>query len=115
MEQIIPIFRAEDAQAAARWYERLGFEKSGEHRFAPGLPLYVFLRRGDVQIHLSEHTGDARPDSLVYFWVDDIDPVAAEFDVDVRLQPWGRELEIRDPDGNRLRIAEPLDSSQSSA
>ena len=110
MEQIVPIFRAADARATARWYERLGFEKTGEHRFAPGLPLYVFLRRNDVQIHLSEHEGDATPDSLVYFWVDDVDAVAAAFDLIPEARPWGREIEIRDPDGNRLRIAERPDS-----
>jgi catechol 2,3-dioxygenase-like lactoylglutathione lyase family enzyme len=110
VERIVPIFRAEDASATARWYERLGFVKTGEHRFAIGLPLYVFLRRNDVEIHLSEHAGDATPDSLVYFWVDEIDAVAAEFDLTPQAQPWGREIEIRDPDGNRLRIAQSLDS-----
>ena len=106
MERIVPIFRTDDAAATARWYERLGFETTGEHRFAPGLPLYVFLRRNDVEIHLSEHTGDATPDSLVYFWVDDVDAIASEFDLVPERQPWGREVEIRDPDGNRLRIAQ---------
>ena len=110
MELIIPIFRAADAAATARWYGRLGFEKTGEHRFAPGLPLYVFLKRNDVEIHLSEHTGDATPDSLVYFWVDDVDAIAEEFDLVPTTQPWGREVEIRDPDGNRLRIAQRLDT-----
>ena len=90
--------------AASRWYERLGFAVVGEHRFADGLPLYLFLRRGDIYLHLSEHEGDARPGTLVYFYVDDVDAIAAEFAVPVTTQPWAREIELTDPDGNRLRI-----------
>lgn len=105
-ERMAPIFRVADGTAAARWYERLGFTVAGEHRFTPDLPLYVFLERGEIHLHLSEHTGDARPDTLVYLTVDDLDAVAAEFDVPVRVQPWGRELELTDPDGNRLRVGQ---------
>ncbi|WP_374109290.1 glyoxalase superfamily protein [Micromonospora sp. MH99] len=32
--------------------------KQWEHRFASDLPLYVSIALGDVDIHLSEHTGD---------------------------------------------------------
>lgn len=103
-EVIVPIFRVADGEAAARWYERLGFAVEGVHRFEPHLPAYVLLRRGDVWLHLSEHLGDARPGTLVYFWVDDVDVVAAEFGVDVEEQPWAREVELVDPDGNRLRV-----------
>ena len=108
-EQLIPIFRVDDGYATARWYARLGFEIVGEHRFAPDLPLYLFLERNGVSLHLSEHTGDARPGTLVYFWVDDVDGIAAEFGVDVSDQPWGREIKLTDPDGNRLRIAERVE------
>ena len=111
MEQLVPIFRATDALSAAEWYGRLGFELDGVHQFEPGFPRYAFLRRGAVWIHLSEHTGDAEPGGLAYFWVDDVDSIAAEFGVTPEDQPWGREIELRDPDGNRLRIAERNDHS----
>lgn len=100
----MPIFRVADGRAAAGWYERLGFTVEGEHRFSPDLPLYLYLRRGDCWLHLSEHAGDARPDTLVYLYVDDVDAIAAEFGARVRTQPWAREIELTDPDGNRLRI-----------
>ncbi len=103
-EALVPIFRVADGYATSRWYERLGFSVVGEHRFADGLPLYLFLQRGDIALHLSEHRGDARPDTLVYFYVDDVDSIAAEFDVEVTEQPWAREIQLTDPDGNRLRI-----------
>lgn len=105
-DELSPIFRVADARRAAAWYGRLGFEVEGEHRFAPGLPLYVFLRRNGASLHLSEHTGDARPGTLVYLRVDDVDAIAAEFGVSVEIQPWAREVKLTDPDGNRLRIGE---------
>lgn len=114
-ESIAPIFRVTDGRVTAQWYERLGFSVVGEHRFAPDLPLYLFLRRGDIHLHLSEHTGDARPDTLVYLFVDDVASIAETFGVEVDEQPWGPEVELVDPDGNRLRIgAAKLDAAQSS-
>lgn len=104
-ETMIPIFRVIDASKTAEWYARLGFTVTGEHRFAPGMPLYMFLERNGVELHLSEHTGDARPGTLVYFWVDDVDALAAELEVEIEVQPWAREIKLMDPDGNRLRIA----------
>lgn len=108
-EQLIPIFRVADGYATAKWYARLGFETVSEHRFAPDLPLYLFLERNGISLHLSEHKGDARPGTLVYFWVDDVDKIAAEFGAGIHDQPWGREIQLTDPDGNRLRIAERLE------
>ena len=104
-EKLVPIFRVADAAASAPWYRRLGFEVTGEHRFAPGMPAYMFLARGDVELHLSEHTGDARPGTLVYFWVDDVDAIATEFGTEVEAAPWAREALLVDPDGNRIRVA----------
>lgn len=103
-EELVPIFRADDGRASAAWYERLGFAVIGEHRFEPDLPLYLFLRRGDVHLHLSEHLGDAPPQSVAYFYVDDVDAIATAFDAPMRQQPWGPEVELTDPSGNRLRI-----------
>lgn len=103
-EELVPVFRVADGRASAVWYERLGFEITGEHRFEPGLPLYLFLRRGDVHLHLSEHLGDAPPESLAYFYVDDVDAVAADLGEAAQDVPWGREFDLTDPDGNRLRI-----------
>lgn len=102
---LIPIFRVSDGRGAAEWYRRWGFKVTGEHRFAPGLPLYLFLERNGAQLHLSEHTGDASPGGLAYMWVDDVDAIGQIFGVEVTEEPWGREIELVDPDGNRLRVA----------
>ena len=81
-------------------------QREFEHRFEPGLPLYMGIRRGSARMHLSEHLGDARPNTLVYMWVDDLDALSANFGTAVSIEPWGREIELTDPDGNRLRIAQ---------
>lgn len=109
-DQLVPIFRVRDGEAAVGWYEALGFDKVGEHRFEPGLPLYVFLRwrDGAAALHLSEHLGDAPPHSVAYFYVDDVAAVAERVGATVEEQPWGREIELTDPDGNRLRIGTVL-------
>ena len=104
-EKLVPILHVADAREAATWYARLDFSIESEHQFAPTLPVYAFLKRGDSQLHLSEHKGDARPDTLVYFYVDDVDSIAQEFGREVEEQPWGvREVCLTDPDGNRWRI-----------
>ncbi|RKT83180.1 hypothetical protein SAMN05421805_105342 [Saccharopolyspora antimicrobica] len=107
-EEVIPILHVADAAAAVAWYRRLGFGKEWEHRFEPGLPAFVEIARGRVRLFLSEHSGDARPDTLIYLRVRDVDAIAAEFAVPVEEAPWAREVELRDPDGNRLRIGTPV-------
>ena len=57
----------------------------------------MFLDRDGVQLHLSEHTGDARPGTLVYFWVENVDAIAVEFGAEIKDQPWGREIKLTDP------------------
>jgi catechol 2,3-dioxygenase-like lactoylglutathione lyase family enzyme len=104
-ERLAPVLHTTDADAAVAWYARLGFRKQWEHRFAPGLPRYVSIARHGMEIHLSEHTGDARPDTLLYLYVDDVDAVAAAYGgAEIEAVDWEREFSVTDPDGNRLRV-----------
>ena len=74
------------------------------HRFA----WFVSVARGRVRLYLSEHTGDARPNTLIHLNVKDVDAIAAEFGVSVDEEGLaGRECALEDPDGNRLRVATP--------
>lgn len=104
MSGAIPILPLRSGAQTVRWWERLGFTVEFEHRFAAGLPLYLGLRRGEAQVHLSEHAGDAQGPGLVYLWVLDVDAVATEFGVPVEDNDWGRDCQLTDPDGNRVRV-----------
>jgi catechol 2,3-dioxygenase-like lactoylglutathione lyase family enzyme len=105
-EEVVPVLYVEDAVRAVSWYERLGFVKEWEHQFEPGFPWFVSVARGHVRLYLSEHTGDARPDTLIHLYVKDVDRIAGEFGVTVdEAGLAGRETALVDPDGNRLRVA----------
>jgi len=107
-DEAIPILHVSDAARAVEWYRRLGYAEEWTHRFEPGMPAFVSLARdGAARLFLSEHRGDASPDTLVYLRVEDVDAVAKEFDAEIVDQPWAREVHVQDPDGNRLRIGAP--------
>jgi catechol 2,3-dioxygenase-like lactoylglutathione lyase family enzyme len=105
-EEVVPVLYVEDAVSAVAWYERLGFEKEWEHQFEPGFPWFVSVARGEVRLYLSEHKGDARPNTLIHLYVTDIERVSDEFGVPIDEEGLaGREAHLEDPDGNRLRVA----------
>jgi catechol 2,3-dioxygenase-like lactoylglutathione lyase family enzyme len=107
-EEIVPVLHVEEAPRAVAWYARLGFSKEWEHQFQPGFPWFVSVARGRVRIYLSEHQGDARPDTLIHLYVTDIEAVSEEFGIAVDEDGLaGRECHLVDPDGNRLRVATP--------
>lgn len=111
----IPVLLSLDEAKCRKFYcAFLGFEVLFEHRFAPHLPVYLGLRRGPVELHLSPHRGDATTGSAVFVWMTGIDDYRSELAersdghavpqaVD---QPWGREITLTDPFGNRLRFCE---------
>jgi catechol 2,3-dioxygenase-like lactoylglutathione lyase family enzyme len=105
-EQAIPVLRVADVSNSLTWYARLGFAEEWRHQFGDGYPWFVSILRGDVRLFLSEHEGDAPPDTLVHLRIDELDLVADELGERVRDQPWGRELAVKDPDGNRFRIGD---------
>lgn len=106
-ELLVPIFRVASVRQSALWYARLEFLLDDVHQFSPDLPLYGFLRRGDQWLHLSEHAGDAHPFGLAYFYVESdaaVTSIAAEFGTVVHDNDWGRDTQVVDPDGNRIRV-----------
>jgi len=102
----VPVLHVEDAARAVGWYARLGFSKEWEHQFEPGFPWFVSVTRGQVRLYLSEHKGDARPNTLIHLYVNDIEAVSDEFGIAIdEAGLAGRECDLEDPDGNRLRVA----------
>ena len=113
MEGMAPILHVADARASSEWYAQLGFEVESEHVFGPDWPLYVRLRRGPAQLHLSEHRLDGGPH--VYLYVHDVDSIIPAGAV-AEDYPWGmREARLIDPDGNEVRVGSPFRDRESAA
>lgn len=116
-----PILRIFDETKAREFYvDFLEFHIDWEHRFEPGLPLYMQVSQGDCCLHLSEHHGDCSPGSAVRIPSDDVAQmqqmlVAKQYKYarpGVHSTPWGtREMSIGDPFGNRLTFFTPFTNS----
>ncbi len=111
-----PVFRSFDAALARAFYVGwLGFDWTGEVRIPRDGPRYAFLRLGAFHLHLSEHHGDATPGSTAMVHVDGLRAWHAALPANPAMrpalvpQPWGLEMEVTDPFGNRLRF---LDQAQ---
>lgn len=113
----VPVLRVHDEALARQFYvDYLGFGVEWEHRFEPGMPLYLRVRRGRAVLDLSEHHGDGTPGTVVWVPVASADALHAELSrrpharlrpgVD-RDAPGGPTIEVIDPFGNVLRLCEP--------
>lgn len=106
-----PILRIFDAAKAREFYvDFLGFRVDWEHRFEPGLPLYMQISRDGCVLHLSEHHGDGSPGAALRIETSDLDALQRELAAKryqyarpgIEQQPWGRDMSMRDPFGNKL-------------
>ncbi|HTL31622.1 MAG TPA: glyoxalase superfamily protein [Kofleriaceae bacterium] len=108
----VPILRSFDEGKAREFYiDWLGFKVDFEHRFEPGLPLYMGISRGGCVLHISEHHGDATPGSAIRIRVDELEAFHAElqsrpyknYRPGLQDQEWGsREMTVQDGAGNKL-------------
>jgi catechol 2,3-dioxygenase-like lactoylglutathione lyase family enzyme len=107
----IPILRSFDEAKAREFYVGfLGFTVDFEHRFEPGLPLYMQVSRDGCVLHLSEHHGDASPGAAIRIETSELDAFQSELIAKqygfarpgIDEQPWGRDMSVKDPFGNRL-------------
>jgi uncharacterized glyoxalase superfamily protein PhnB len=111
-DRTTPILRIFDEAKAREFYVAfLGFTVDWEHRFDPGLPLYMQVSRDGCVLHLSEHHGDGSPGAAVRIETSDLDGFQAELlskgykyaRPGIEAMPWGtRDMTVRDPFGNRL-------------
>ncbi|MFE2278786.1 glyoxalase superfamily protein [Streptomyces sp. NPDC059454] len=110
----VPLLRV--TQALPFYLDFLGFALDWEHRFEPGLPLYVQVSRSAAVLHLSERHGDGAPNSVVWIPVRDVAALRKELlarpnaparpGID-RDTPGGPTLQVIDPYGNILRFTQP--------
>ena len=120
-----PILRIFDEAKAREFYVNfLGFKIDWEHRFEPGLPLYMQVSRDGCVLHLSEHYGDASPGAAMRIDSTELDRFHAELAAKhyryarpgIEQTPWGtKDMSVKDPFGNRLiftsRISSIADST----
>ncbi|HZN26684.1 MAG TPA: glyoxalase superfamily protein [Burkholderiales bacterium] len=107
-----PILRIFDEAKAREFYvDFLGFNIDWEHRFEPGLPIYMQVSKDDCKLHLSEHYGDCTPGAALRIPVDELEAFQKELLAKqykharpgIEDMPWGtKDMSVRDPFGNRL-------------
>ena len=107
-----PILRIFDEAKAREFYvDFLGFKVDWEHRFEPGLPLYLQVSKDGCVLHLSEHHGDCSPGAAIRIETSELDAFHAELASkhykcarpEIENMPWGtRDMSVKDPFGNRL-------------
>ena len=110
---ILRIF--DEAKAREFYIDFLGFKVDWEHRFEDGMPLYMRISKDECVLHLSEHHGDACPGSAVRIETSEVEAYQKEL-LDksyknsrpgIQEQPWGKDMSIADPFGNRLIFCDP--------
>ncbi|WHA41845.1 glyoxalase superfamily protein [Agrobacterium larrymoorei] len=110
-----PILRIFDEAKAREFYvDFLGFSVDWEHRFGENFPLYMQVSRAGLVLHLSGHHGDATPGSNVFVNTTNIEAYQRELAAKnytfmkpgVEKLPWGLQMEVTDPFGNRIRFCE---------
>jgi catechol 2,3-dioxygenase-like lactoylglutathione lyase family enzyme len=113
----IPILRIFDEARARDFYiDFLGFQVDWEHRFEPGTPLYMQISRDDCIVHLSEHHGDATPGAALRIETTALDAYCDALNAKrykyarpgIQSMPWGRDMSIKDPFGNKLTFTEAI-------
>ncbi|AOT08793.1 glyoxalase superfamily protein [Pseudoalteromonas luteoviolacea] len=106
-----PIIRSFDRQATHAFYiEFLEFKIDWQHQYQADLPLYMQISKDACIVHVSEHYGDASCGASIRIGCDELKAYQAQLiqkqfkhaRPDIVEQPWGLEMTISDPFGNRL-------------
>ena len=117
-----PIFRIFDVEKTREFYLGfLGMSIDWERRFEADAPLYMQVTRGNLKLHLSEHSGDATPGANAVVFCEGVAALHAEVSEKnyrynrpgLQEQDWGIEMQVIDPFGNRLRFIERKTSGTS--
>jgi hypothetical protein len=108
---LIPILLIFDEAMARGFYlNYLGAAETFSHRFDPKAPLYLGVQLHGADLHLSEHYGDATPGSSIRLRIEDLPRYRAQLikaaypnaNPSITEQPWGLDMPISDPFGNRI-------------
>ena len=122
LQKNIPILRIFDVGKAREFYiDWLGFTIEWQHQFEENTPWYIGIAKDNIQLHLSEHYGDATPGSKVFIICNEIRTYYQE--LQSRPYKYYRPalektfygswcIEVTDPFGNRLSFNEYINTGQ---
>ena len=104
-EALAVVLRVANTESALAWYQRLGFRMEYEHSSGPALKdTMAVITRGKLALILSDREEVGRSNVLIYMKVTDLAPIANEFGLTPQRLFSGEQLELHDPDANRIRI-----------
>lgn len=118
-QTVIPVLRMTSAATSFPFYTLgLGFTIDWEYRHEPGFPVFAQLTREGQSIFLTEHAGDCQVGGAIHFSVPDVDKCHLAFKASGHIDTkppldtaWKtRELQVIDPDGNRLTFSTDMAS-----
>jgi predicted enzyme related to lactoylglutathione lyase len=116
VSDLVPFAHVTDVDRSIAFYERLGFEM--EHEFRDdGRRVWAFLERGDARLMVAEADGAFDPEAqgvIFYLYTRDLDTLRARLldsgveapEVTTGGPGPDRQLELTDPDGYVLMVAE---------
>jgi len=107
----IPVLRIFDLPMALEFYQTyLGMSVDWIYRAIDDAPAYMQVSRSALQLHLSEHFGDACPGARLFIPLQAVEALHKELtqktfkfaNPSLERREWGTELLLTDPFGNRL-------------
>jgi uncharacterized glyoxalase superfamily protein PhnB len=124
LKKAVPVIKCTNMEESLRFYiDILDFNHIGTWP-ASGSPAFSILRKDNVEITLSTHSGDGIVGNVVFVIVKDVDALFQKFlarglNTSNKLQSpvhqgpvdqtWGwREFYVTDPSGNTLRFGEEI-------
>lgn len=118
--QCVPFLQVTDILVSSKFYcNVLGFQKEWEYQPDGDDPAFVSIRRENIRFFLTEHP-ESSVGTLLYCYVDDVDQFHKEIIERGAVLEWEpidtdwntRELQLRDPDGNKLRFGSVRETQQ---
>jgi hypothetical protein len=107
---VVPVVPVTKLDVIFEALKPVGFIEQWVHDPGQGLKYGSLIEpESGLELHASESRGDGHGPVVVYFYVNDIDALAARVGVQAEDQTWGtREFWLRDADGNTFRFGQNL-------
>ncbi|MEN9713862.1 MAG: hypothetical protein RLZZ164_526 [Actinomycetota bacterium] len=110
IERIVPVVPVTKIETTVELLSKVGFSLNWMHE-PEGAPVrYASIVDGEGhELHLSESRGDGSGPVVVFFWVSDVDALAAAAGTTAEDQTWDtREFWLADDRGNSFRFGKRL-------